>query len=359
MQHNLMKKTAAAGTVFFVAAMSLILYLSFHRVVTITGVAQDEIWEDAAVTKEPETERAEGTENHLTFQLGEADTSYLRIPLPEGTRAEEIMIENHYMDREIWVLIPNGEDGFYREHVISGNREAVEQGIFDVTGDGVRLKFTLKEVYECHTILENENLYIDFLKPKELYDKIIVIDAACGGSDSGYVAGETREKDITLRVARKLKEKLDEGDIKAYYTRMDDINPTQEDRIALGNETRADMYIRIQVSAADDAAVYGTEALYNGDYFIPGFGSVELADYLEREVVTSIKGKALGLVEAGAGEYTLRQAVIPAAAISVGYITNPQEVILLGREEYAEKIASGIYNAILKIYEEEELTGEF
>lgn len=356
MQQNLMKKTAVASVFFFVAAMSTIFYLSLHKVVTITGVAQDEIWDDAIIKQEIETP---GTGNYLTFQLGEADTSYLRVPLPSGIRAEEIVLENHYMDKELWISVPKADEEFYREHAISGNRQAVEQGIFDSMANGVRLNFALNDIYECHTILENENLYISFMAPKELYDKIVVIDPACGGNDSGYTAGEIREKDINLQIARKLKEKLDESDIKAYYTRMDDVNPSQENRIGLGNDTKADMYIRIQVGADTDTAVYGTEAVYNGGYFIPGFGSVELADYLEREVVTSIKGKALGLVEAGAGEYTLRQATVPAAAISVGYITNPQEVILLGREDYADRIATGIYNAIVKIYEEEELTGEF
>lgn len=356
MQQNLMKKTAVASSLFFVAAMSIIFYLSLHKVVTITGVAQDEIWDNTMIRQEIETE---GTGNHLIFQLGEADTSYLRVPLPNGIRAEDIVIENHYMDKELWISVPKADEDFYREHAISGNRAAIEQGIFDAAGSGVRLNFILTDIYECHTILENENLYINFMAPKELYDKIVVIDPACGGNDSGYAAGDILEKDINLQVARKLKEKLDGSDIKAYYTRMDDVNPAEEDRIELGNDTRADMYIRIQVSADEDTAVYGTEAIYNGDYFIPGFGSIELADYLEREVVTSIKGKALGLVEAGGSEYALRQATVPAAAISVGYITNPQEVILLGREEYADKIATGIYNAIVKIYEEEELTGEF
>lgn len=119
----------------------------------------------------------------------------------------------------------------------------------------------------------------------------------------------------------------------------------------MANDTKADMYIEIRVNAGDDSSVYGTETVYNGDYFIPGFGSVELADYLEREVVTSIKGKALGLVEATEENYTIRNATIPAASVRVGYVTNKQEATLLVREEYIDKIATGIYNAILQVYE--------
>lgn len=351
MQQNLMKKTVIAFALFFVVSMSSILYLSAGKVITITEVAQDEVTEAEKMKAEAE----EGQGNSLTFMLGEADTSYLRIPLPKGCKAENIVIENHYMDRQLWLMIQGAEENFYLDNVISGNRKMIREGTFEATteGEGVKLNLQLTGIYECRTILEDDNLYISFLSPKELYDKIVVIDPACGSIDSGYVDNGMREKDINLQIARKLKEKLDGSDIKAYYTRMDDVNPSEENRIALGNETRADMYIRIQVNSADDSSVYGTTTIYNGDYFIPGFGSVELADLLEREVVTAVRGKALGLVEAAEEDYTIENATIPAAAVNVGYISNAQEAELLGREEYIDKIATGIYQAILIAYEDE------
>ncbi|MDE7048898.1 MAG: N-acetylmuramoyl-L-alanine amidase, partial [Lachnospiraceae bacterium] len=146
-------------------------------------------------------------------------------------------------------------------------------------------------------------------------------------------------------------------DIKVYYTRMDDSNPGEEDRVRLANETRADMYIRIQVDANEDSSVYGATTIYNEDYFIPGFGSVELADILEREVVTSIKGKALGLTGAEEEDYAVRSITVPAAAVKVGCLTNKQEAILLGREEYQDKIADGICNAVQKVYEDKNQPG--
>lgn len=348
MNQTLMKKTAFCSLVFFIAAMGVILWMSENKVITIADVAQDEVMGNLAAK-----ESASGDEaaKSLTFKLGEANSSYLRIPLPEGCKADDIIIENHYMDRALRILIPNSDEIFYEENVISGNLESVSQGFYEVMKEGVALNFQLTGIYECRTILENENLYISFLAPAEMYDKIVVIDPACGGSDLGYAAGNVLEKDINLQIARKLKEKLDESDIKAYYTRMDDVNPAKEDRTALGNETRADMYIRIQLSASEDSSVYGTSTVYNGDYFIPGFGNIELADCLEREVVTAIKGKAIGLSEAEQEDYTLLKSVIPAAIVNVGYITNKQEASLLCREEYIDKIATGIYNAIIKVYE--------
>lgn len=347
MQLDLMKKTVAASVVFTIAAMGIILYLSSGKIITISNVAQDEVQGAAWQTN------GESDAPLLTFAAEESNTSYLRIPLPEECKAEDIEIQNHYMDKELCVIVGNAQNDFYAENAISGNWEMIEQGRYEVKKGSVELRFQLTGIFEYRSILENNDLYISFLSPKEMYDKIVVIDAAFGGADAGNEANGLKEKNINLKVAQKLKEKLDKSDIKVYYTRMEDVKPAEEARVNLANGTKADMYIRIQVAADEDSSVYGAEAVYNEDYFIPGFGNIELADVLEREVVTSIKGKALGLVPAQKEDYALRHITIPAAAISVGCITNKQEAILLGREEYCDRIATGIYNAIMRIYDEQ------
>ena len=75
---------------------------------------------------------------------------------------------------------------------------------------------------------------------------------------------------------------------------------------------------------------------------------------MEREVVTSISGKAGGLIESEPSDEVLGSATVPAAAIRVGYLTNSQEAILLQREDYIKRIAEGIYNAVVKAYEQRE-----
>ncbi len=348
MQLNLMKKAAIVSIIFTIVSMGIILYLSAEKVITISDEAQD----GASNTTLSSAGNGEQKTQALTFVLGESNTSYLCVPLPGECGAEDIVVENHYMDQELCVLISNEQKDFYKENAISGNRDMIRQGNYEVMKEGIKLRFQLTEIFECRTILENNNLYINFLSPREIYDKIVVIDPACGGRNKGCEAEGLLEKDINLKIARKLKEKLDETDIKAYYTRMDDVNPEEEERVILANETKADMYIRIQVDSRDDSSVYGAAAVYNNDYFIPGFGSAELADVLLQEVAASVKGKALGLEEAQAQEYVLRHITIPAATIKVGCITNKQEAALLGRDEYCERIAEGIYNAIISIYEQ-------
>lgn len=359
MKFDLMKKAAVFSVLFSAAAMGTIFYLSAgkgtagakmgHEAEQSASAAGGEGDQSQAIqqpTPEPEVK-----EGDITFVLGDSNTSYLCIPLPEACRAEDIAIENHYMEREMNVLINSGEKKFYLENGVSGNRESINWGRFEIDENRIRLRFQLMGIFEYHTILEGNSLYVSFVSPKELYDKIVVIDPACGGMNGGNTANGLEEKEINLKIAEKLKEKLDKTDIKAYYTRMDDVNPEEDARAALANETRADMYIRIQTDAVEDVSLYGTSAAYNGDFFIPGFGSRELADLLVQEVVSATRGKMVEVRQAETEEYAVRQIAVPAAAVKVGCLSNRQEAILLQREEYQEKVAEGIYNAIMKAYE--------
>lgn len=376
-QNQLMRKTAVYTALFALCAFAVIFYYTSHKVVVVENVAQDEVLQKEAPQDEVSQNEvsqntpdgADGTqtgdvqaggvqtENSLVFEENGQEMSYFCIPLHNSVKADHITIENHYMDKELWVSIKQTSQDktytdFYQTQAVYGNRNAVVDGYFESETDVFRLKFRLTDIYEYHSIMENSNLYIEFIAPKEAYDRIVVIDPAYGGDVTGAVSGGLESKRITLEIARALKKKLDETDIKVYYTRMDDSNPSDADRIDLTNAAKADMLIRIEVNENEDTKVYGTEAVYNSKFFIPGFGSIELADLLEREVVTAISGKANGLVDSTEADVVINQATVPAAAIRVGYVSNGQEAILLDREDYIQKIADGIYQAIMAAYEE-------
>lgn len=347
-QNQLMKQTAIWAALFAAAAMAVIIYYSANKVVVVTDVAQDEVVHSMGTAKQEKTPEDIQEKNKIIFDLNGQKTNCFCIPLHSGVTAENVTIENHYMDKELWISIQQKRNDdvneeFYRSNGVYGNRDAVIDGYFESGEETFWLKFQLNDIYEYSSIFENNNLYIEFMTPKEVYDKIVIIDPAYGDDVSGY---------ITLAIARSLKQKLDETDIKVYYTRMSDTNPTDESRVNLANAARADMLIRIEVGKEDDRKVFGTEAVYNSHFFIPEFGSVELADLLEREVVTAISGKANGLVESTTDDIVLNLAEVPAATIRVGYISNGQEAALLNREDYVEKISDGIYQAIRKAYEE-------
>lgn len=346
MRQQLMRKTVIYSVIFAVAAMAFIVYTASHKVIIIADVAQDEVQ-----AKAQSEGRASEEKNLLSFGANAQNADYLCIPFQEGIKAETVKIENHYMDHELWISFENDCSDFYKNNLITGNKDNINNGYYEQEEEKTILKFSLTGVFEYRSILEENNLYIEFLPPKEMYERIVVIDPAGGGKENGARKGLLSEKEVTLEIAKKLKEKLDATDIKVYYTRMEDVYPDEESRVAIANDTKADMLIRIQVGANVDSSLFGTQAVYNESYFIPEFDSIKLADLLEREVVTAIRGKAVGLVAAKESEYVLQEAMVPAAGIRVGYITNEKEEALLKSEIYLEKIADGIYNAILKAYE--------
>ena len=355
MSRKLRIQTLIYCLIFSVVSMAGMLYYSANKMIVIADVAQDSVDVSAADASADKTEDATKEQNtgKLVMQESGESTNYLCVPLPEGFKAEQVQIENHYMEKKLRVFLQDAPEEFFETQIVSGNLEQVKAGSVETSKKGIWLTFELNDIYECRSIFENDFLYVEFVHPREIYDKIVVIDVGHGGEDTGWTTESATEKEILLDIAQRLKGKLDATDIKVYYTRMDDRNPAEKDRIYLANAVKADMFISIHVNYDEkDRDVYGTKAFYNPAFFIPGFGNVELADLLEREVVTGISGKGLGLFTAEEDCYILQKASVPAALIQVGYLSNTQEAILLQKEDYRQRIADGIYNAIMKAYEE-------
>lgn len=347
MTEKLLKSTAIYSGIFFVIAMCAVLYFGMNKTIEISNLSQDEV----VINEESIEVSVKKSDDVIMFSQEKVNTEYLCIPLPENVKPDSIVIENHYMDGELRILVADADSSFYKDHELSGNHMYITAGRFEQKGKNCQLSFEVKDIFEYRTIFENNELYVSFLKPKEMFEKIVVIDPVYGGSESGAIANEIIEKSIALDVAKSLKSMLDDSGIKAYYTRMDDVNPKEDVRVRLANNTKADMYLRIGVSNNQDESVYGISCEYNDEYFIPGFGSVELSDVMAKEIAIEAKGKAIGLFKAPIGSIAMRDATVPATTIRIGCISNKQEALLLSREDYIKKIAQGIYNGIMKAYE--------
>lgn len=280
----------------------------------------------------------EGQEQPLRFRQNGEEASALCIPLENGIKAENIIIENHYMEKQFWIYIEGTSPHYYAREAISGNITGIEEGNYEYAEDTVLLKFGLNDVYECKSVLEEGKLYIEFVPPRAVYDKIIVIDAADGN-------------EITDDIVKQLRQLLDGSGIKVYYTGNGAEAVPAADRAAFANAVGADMFISIRLNESGDTAVYGIEALYNAEYFIPDFGNVELADSLVRQVTIAVSGRGNGLFPAEETDALLKEAEVPAAAILVGYTSNVQEALLLQQEDYRGRIADGLYQAVLGAYE--------
>lgn len=87
---------------------------------------------------------------------------------------------------------------------------------------------------------------------------IIVVDAGHGGKDPGCIGkGGTREKDIVLSVAKKLKTKLDANGFKTYLTRGDDRYLKLAERAEIAEKRKADLFISLHANANPSRAMKG------------------------------------------------------------------------------------------------------
>ena len=329
--------TLALWMVLCIAAMAVMLQLSAHKTIVIADVPQDQ---PGLVADTAHVEHA------LTLHQTENAGGRFMIPLPGGVRAEDVIIENRYMERELWIHIRSDNSYFYGENAVSGDISAILEGRYEVQPDGVLLKFTMDSLQEYRSTMNDNILQVAGCRPGDMYPFIVVIDPVGGGSDSGLCGYVYREKELALQIADLVQKECALPDVKLYFTRTEDVEVSAEERIALVRDVGADLYIRI--GAAENPAeegIYGIQSYYNEEYFIPGFGNVDLADIVTKSVTIAASNRALGLIPAEE-DSILKEIPVPAVQLSVGYLSNDKERNLLQQEAYLEKVAEGIVNAI-------------
>ncbi len=195
-------------------------------------------------------------------------------------------------------------------------------------------------VYECRVAEDSNYYYLDWYRPKELYDKIVVVDAGHGGEDLGAVApgGKTYEKNVTLSYLLGIKALADEQqEIKFYYTRTTDANCSTdyseglELRTDLVTNVDADLFLSIHLNSNENKRYHGTEMYYNETQDSwPGFNSRAFAEILMENVT-----KTLGTVENGYGAAAttlsmVKYVDVPVTLAELCYISNEgdRELIL-------------------------------
>ncbi|EOT26546.1 hypothetical protein C805_00639 [Eubacterium sp. 14-2] len=291
------------------------------------------------------TEQAEEEED-INFR------QQLRVEIPSGMTEQDISIENNYVRQLITIEIPGVEKDYFTSHPLLGRSNHIndlymESGVIEITMDAV---------YEVKTTVTGSYLYVDFLTPQQVYDKVVVIDAGHGGGAPGAIKQEIMEKDINLAIVLQLKELLDKNDrnIGVYYTRTEDTNPTFEQRAQLGGKSEANLYISVHSNSTTDgqmSSYNGTEVMYDELKEEEGLSSKHLAQICLEEITGAMGSKNNGLTH-GNGIYIIRNNEVPTALIEVGFMTNQEELNKLNSPEYQKQAAQGIYNAIMRALDE-------
>ena len=116
-----------------------------------------------------------------------------------------------------------------------------------------------------------------------------------------------------------------------------------KNRVKLGNESSADIFVSIHLNKIPQEQYYGWQTFYkNNDK-----QSKQLAESIQNNLNSSIQKENHRLAKTIENIYIVDNIEIPITIIECGFISNHEELNDLQNEKYQEKLAWGIYNGIM------------
>ncbi len=273
----------------------------------------------------------------------------------------------------------------------------------------VRVVLNLREIenYKVFILKEPYRLVIDVFgkkeprpvldkekQVKELFEiKRVVIDPGHGGDDPGAIGPRgVFEKDVVLAIAKKLGEILKEKyNMDVIFTRDKDIFIPLEDRTAIANSKKADLFISIHANASRRRNARGIETYFlnwttdeesnrvaarenavsykkmkefqKGDLQMilqdkardyKNDESRDLAGGIQASLINNLKQDYKEIFNLGvkwALFYVLVGAEMPSVLIETSFISNREEEKRLSDNKYKEKIAEAIAGGINNYFE--------
>ncbi len=212
----------------------------------------------------------------------------------------------------------------------------------------------------------------------------ILIDAGHGGHDPGGIGvSGTKEKDVVLDIAKRLKRNLEEKGFSVAMTRETDKFLTLEERANLANQKDIGLFLSIHANIADSSRVKGLEVYslrtldpkesreaVDPDKYSQSFSAYQMKRNdltLQKTVIDMMRGykdlhsdrlarclthevsAALDIHHRGdkqAGFYVLKYTLVPSVLVEVGFLSNRAEEKNLQSAVYRQKIADGIAESV-------------
>lgn len=332
-----------AIVIFFVCSKGEFVNISVQASTTNTYVGAD-LYEQFETIADEKRE-----------ELEEELKKYLRIELPENTKESDIDIEVSYIKQTMSIRIKNKDSSYMKTNPTVGScNHIADLNYYRDKQEGC-IDIQLDSVYEYESSIQENQLVIKFLNPRELYDHIIVVDAGHGGGHPGTNRNGILEKDLTLQMVTYAKELFDaDENIRVYYTRLDDSNPSFDERVQMANKLKADYFLSVHINSNEESREpNGTEVLY----YTEDNRSKEFAQICADEESKALNSRNRGITT-GDTIYIIRNSKVPVALIEVGFISNNNEFGLLCSKSYQKKAAQGMYQAIISAYEKDGITWE-
>ncbi len=183
-----------------------------------------------------------------------------------------------------------------------------------------------------------------------------------GKPDEGAESKQgTTEAEINLKIVQKVQKLLEESEIKVILTRKDENGIYDENaksikekktsdihnRVKIGNNSSADIFVSIHLNKIPQEQYSGWQCFFQKN----NENSKRLADSLQNALNESMdkenKRVALKLEKI----YIMEHIKIPTSIVECGFLSNPEEEKELLKDEYQNKLATGIYKGIINYFQ--------
>ena len=208
--------------------------------------------------------------------------------------------------------------------------------------------------------------------------RTVIVDPGHGGSDPGAIGlGGLREKDVTLRLSKLLTRKLRSMGFQVVATRETDRFVSLEERTAIAEGSKGDVFISLHANAAPRRSVQGIETYYpdeNHERHNLGIAmrengvtrdqlddlqrtlskwrieeispsSKRLASLVQRELAREMPARYGKIQDLGAKKgpfYVLFLSNMPAILVEAGFLTNKFDAKRLRNGDYLNSVATQI-----------------
>ncbi len=196
--------------------------------------------------------------------------------------------------------------------------------------------------------------------------RTVVIDPGHGGNDTGVRSpGGTAEKDVSLRLARLIENRLKDR-YRVVLTRTDDYVMDRPERAGLANNARADLFVSIHAAGSYSRATRGLQIYYytkpevkvpteapGTDTAPPPWHEIQNPHIPASSILAQrIYNRTRPLTDPHPGSVqsapvaVLAGADMPAILIETGYLTNAKQEKNLNDNKYLFKLATAISQGI-------------
>jgi N-acetylmuramoyl-L-alanine amidase len=214
--------------------------------------------------------------------------------------------------------------------------------------------------------------------------RTIVIDPGHGGDETGAKGpGGMLEKDVTIAVARQLRAAIEHRlGLRVLLTRDGDDTVPLDERAALANNNKADLFVSLHANASVSPVPTGAEVFFlsldeygerakreaeSDPVALPTFGGGErqvelilwemaqarhlqdssvLADLVEQQLRARVPMSARAIQQAPFR--VLVGANMPAVLVELGFLTNPAEETRLGAAEHQSQLVQALFESIVR-----------